>query len=62
MGQYPPYALGGARGPEHLNAYNNVAPAAYGRPPLMGYDGLPHPTRAPGLATNGLGTVPGGKP
>ncbi|KAJ8918907.1 hypothetical protein NQ315_016809, partial [Exocentrus adspersus] len=60
-GQYPPYPLGGARGPDHLSPYNNVAPSPYGRPPMMGYDGHPH-TRAPGIATNGMGAIPGGKP
>ncbi|KAJ8975590.1 hypothetical protein NQ317_000019 [Molorchus minor] len=57
----PPYPMGGARAPEHLSPYNNVAPSPYGRPPMMGYDGHPH-TRAPGIATNGMGTIPGGKP
>lgn len=60
-GQYPPYPLGGARGPDHLSPYNNVAPSPYGRPPMMGYDGHPH-SRAPGIATNGMGAIPGGKP
>ncbi|XP_023310026.1 protein groucho isoform X2 [Anoplophora glabripennis] len=60
-GQYPPYPLAGARGPDHLSPYNNVAPSPYGRPPMMGYDGHPH-SRAPGIATNGMGAIPGGKP
>lgn len=62
-GQYPPYALGGARGPpEHM--YNNVAAAAasaYGRPPMMGYDAHPH-TRTPAMSANGMAGIPGGKP
>ncbi|KAJ8940420.1 hypothetical protein NQ318_009213 [Aromia moschata] len=57
----PPYPLGSARGPEHLSPYNNVAPSPYGRPAMMGYDGHPH-ARTPGIATNGMGTIPGGKP
>ncbi|CAH0552649.1 unnamed protein product, partial [Brassicogethes aeneus] len=62
MGQYPPYPIGGARAPEHLSPYNNVAASPYGRPPMMGYDGHPH-TRAPGIATNGMGAMgAGGKP
>ncbi|XP_074035314.1 TLE family member transcriptional corepressor groucho isoform X2 [Leptinotarsa decemlineata] len=60
-GQYPPYPLGGARASEHLSPYNNVAPSPYSRPPMMGYDGHPH-TRAPGIATNGMTSIPGGKP
>ncbi|XP_072379987.1 protein groucho isoform X1 [Diabrotica undecimpunctata] len=60
-GQYPPYPLGAARGPEHLSPYNNVAPSPYSRPAILGYDGHPH-TRAPGIATNGMGAIPGGKP
>ncbi|XP_008190397.1 protein groucho isoform X3 [Tribolium castaneum] len=58
LGQYPPYSLAAPR--EHLSPYNNVAPS-YGRPPLMGYDGHPH-ARTPGIATNGLSSIPGGKP
>jgi groucho len=61
LGQYPPYSLGGARGSEHLGPYNNVASSPYSRPPLMGYDGHPH-ARTPGIATNGLSSIPGGKP
>lgn len=61
LGQYPPYSLGAARGSEHLSPYNNVAPSPYGRPPLMGYDSHPH-ARTPGIATNGLSSIPGGKP
>lgn len=60
MAQYPAY-LPGARGPEHLSPYNNIAPSPYGRPPLMGYDSHPH-VRASSMTTNGLGTIPGGKP
>ncbi|XP_045483020.1 protein groucho isoform X3 [Harmonia axyridis] len=57
--QYPPYPMG-VRAPDHLGGpYNNVVPAAYGRPP-MGYDTHPH-TRAPAI-TNGLGSMTGGKP
>lgn len=59
-GQYPPYPPLSAVRPEHLGAYNNVA-AAYGRSPILGYDGHPH-TRAPGITTNGMGTISGGKP
>ncbi|XP_063930585.1 protein groucho isoform X1 [Zophobas morio] len=61
LGQYPPYSLAAARGSEHLSPYNNVAPSPYGRPPLMGYDSHPH-ARTPGIATNGLSSIPGGKP
>lgn len=61
LNQYPPYAIGGARAPEHLNAYNSISQSPYGRPPLVSYEGHPH-TRAPGIATNGLGNIPGGKP
>ncbi|XP_049821504.1 protein groucho isoform X2 [Aethina tumida] len=61
MGQYPPYPVG-VRPPDHLGPYNNVAGSPYGRPPMMGYDGHPH-TRAPGIATNGMGGMgAGGKP
>lgn len=65
LGPYPPYpGLGAPRTPEHqIPAYAQAPP--YGRPPPQGlpgaYDGHPH-TRAPALTTNGLGTVPGGKP
>ncbi|XP_044259364.1 protein groucho-like isoform X2 [Tribolium madens] len=58
LGPYPPYNLAAPR--EHLSPYNNVA-SSYGRPPLLGYDGHPH-TRTPGIATNGLSSIPGGKP
>lgn len=61
IGQYPPYTLGGARAGEHLSPYNNVASSPYGRPPLMSYDGHSH-TRTPGMTTNGLSSIPGGKP
>lgn len=61
LGQYPPYSLSGARGPEHLSPYNNVAASPYGRPPLLGYDSHPH-VRTPNITTNGLGSIPGGKP
>ncbi|XP_044740762.1 protein groucho isoform X3 [Chrysoperla carnea] len=63
LGPYPPYALppGRAGPPDHLSPYNNVAAAAYGRPPVLGYDGHPH-VRTPGLPTNGLGGISGGKP
>lgn len=60
LSPYPPYPMGAARAPEHL-PYNNVPPSPYARPPLMGYDGHPH-ARTPGIATNGLGTMSGGKP
>lgn len=65
LGPYPPYpGLGAPRTPEHqIPPYAQAPP--YGRPPPQGipgaYDGHPH-TRAPTLATNGLGAVPGGKP
>ncbi|KAK4883057.1 hypothetical protein RN001_006376 [Aquatica leii] len=61
LGPYPPYALGGSRGPEHLSPYNNVASSPYARPPLLGYDGHAH-SRTPNIATNGLGGISGGKP
>lgn len=61
LGQYPPYSLPGARGPDHLSAYNNVAASPYGRPPLLGYDSHSH-VRTPNITTNGLGAIPGGKP
>lgn len=63
MGAYPPYSLAAGRaGPEHMSAYNAVAPSPYGRPPMMGYEGHPHAPRTPGLPTNGLGGMSGGKP
>lgn len=62
LGQYPPYALGGARAAEHLSPYNNVAQSPYGRPPLMSYDGHPHARTAGLAAANGLNSIPGGKP
>lgn len=66
MAGYPPYSLAaaaaaGRAGPEHLSPYNNVANSPYGRPPLLGYDGHPH-SRTPGMATNGLAGMSGGKP
>lgn len=59
--QYPPYSLPGVRGAEHMSPYANVPPSPYGRPPVIGYDGHPH-VRTPSITTNGLGTIPGGKP
>ncbi|CAG9856977.1 unnamed protein product [Phyllotreta striolata] len=67
-GPYPPYPMGGGGGggaravPDaHLSPYNNVQPSPYGRPPILGYDAHPH-ARPPGIATNGMTAMAGGKP
>nr|CAD7607730.1 unnamed protein product [Timema genevievae] len=41
--------------------YNSAAPSPYSRPPMLGYDSHPN-VRTPGLGSNGLGGIPGGKP
>ncbi|XP_021933709.1 protein groucho-like isoform X2 [Zootermopsis nevadensis] len=64
-GAYPPFSLvaggvGGSRSSD-TSPYNSVAPSPYSRPPMLGYDPHPH-VRTPGLGSNGLGGIPGGKP
>ncbi|XP_050313679.1 protein groucho isoform X10 [Anthonomus grandis grandis] len=66
LGPYPPYpGLGAPRTPEHqMPPYAQASPYVRAPPqglPPVAYDGHPH-SRAPPLTSNGLGTVPGGKP